>query len=82
MKKKINRSELSKKAWRDHREKLMAGAKKAGETRKKRYPKRKVIWVCKNKECAMEVLSADRPKPRTWASGHTCRYVFKKIDKK
>jgi len=60
----------------------MAGAKKAGETRKKRHPKRKRIWICRDKSCRMEVLSAERPKERTWDSGHTCRYVLKKIDQK
>jgi len=79
---KLDRSELSRQAWRKHREKLMAGARKAGETRKKRYPKKKVIWVCKDKSCQMQVLASKRPEPRTWASGHTCRYVLKKMDKK
>lgn len=80
--KKLTRSELSRQAWKKHREKLMQGARKAAETRKQRYAKKKRLWICRDKTCQMEVLSAEKPKERTWDSGHTCRYVLKKIDKK
>lgn len=80
--KKPDRAELSRRAWEKHRESLMAGAKKAAETRKQRYPKKKRLWICRDKTCQMEVLSAEKPKDRTWDSGHTCRYGLKKIDKK
>jgi len=62
---KPDRSELSRQARRKHWEKLMAGARKAAETRKKRYPKKKVVWVCIDRSCRMEVLNAEKPKDRT-----------------
>jgi len=82
--KKLTRSELSRRAWQnpETRRALLAGAKKAGLVRKQRYPKRKVIWICKDRNCGLEILSANKPEPRTWASGHTCHYVLKKIKKK
>jgi hypothetical protein len=77
MEKKIDRAELSKRAWRDHREKLMAGAKKAGETRKRKHPKKKKVWECSDPKCGMRILSFEKPK-RKWGDGHICRFKLTK----
>ncbi|MHA2254198.1 MAG: hypothetical protein ACXAD7_27875 [Candidatus Kariarchaeaceae archaeon] len=87
MKEKPSRSELSRRAWAnpETRRRLLEGAKKASITRMERFPKKRRMWVCKNKDCELEVLSAEKPGPRTWGRGdkkHTCHFKLKRSHKK